>query len=406
MELTFDRADEAASDDRWIGARPSPLAIAALLATGVVGMEIAGVQPVLLGALVAEHRLTAAGLGWATTAEFLTLGVGISLAGAFLKPQRLKLLAALAAVGVLVADLLAIGQSGAAIIINRGLCGFGEGLMVWLSVCMIARSSTPARWSGIFLTLQGIAQLAFTAILPLTLMDRYGANGGFAVLAGTAALALVAAPFIPSSFVDLPGNDQRGVSAVFASPRALGSLVSVFLVAAFSIGLFAYMAPLAEQAHLDPKVLGFAVSGVLATSIVGSTAAAAAAKRISYYPVFLACAVVNVVVLALLAAPHGAVVFIAATGVFGFFWLFFLPFQLPLAIEADPSRRIAVVLPGAQLFGGAAGPFLCSLFVTDTDAHGALLVCGVCFLVAFGLSTVLHMSHRRAARAEAALARG
>ncbi len=404
MDLAFDRPDEAAADDHWIGPAPTRAAIAALLIIGTVGMEIAGIQPVLLGALVQEHRLSSAGLGWATTAEFLSLGVAISLAGAVLKPRRLRTMAALAAVAALFADLLVLKQSGAAIIANRAFAGIAEGLLVWFPVCMIARSSTPARWSGIFLTLQGAAQLAFTFILPLTLMNTYGANAGFAALAGTAVLALCAAPFIPSAFADLPHAHHSATGSVFASPVAIASLVSVFLVAAFSIGLFAYLAPLATQAHLDEKILGFAVSGVLAASIVGSTLAAAAAKRVSYYPVFLVCLIINIVALIVLAQCPNAIAFIAAASVFGFFWLFFMPFQLPLVIEADPTRRVAVVLPGAQLLGGAAGPFFCSFFVTELDARGALVVVGVCFLTAFVISTILHLTHRRAAKALADLA--
>ena len=76
----------------WIGPAPSPGAFAAVLLIGTIGMLICGVQPVLLGALVAEGRLSTAALGWATTAEFLALGFGIFVAGAVLKPRRLRLL--------------------------------------------------------------------------------------------------------------------------------------------------------------------------------------------------------------------------------------------------------------------------------------------------------------------------
>jgi MFS family permease len=103
-------------------------------------------------------------------------------------------------------------------------------------------------------------------------------------------------------------------------------------------------------------------------------------------------------VLVLLAKLPGLWTFTIAAGVFGFFWLFFLPFQLPFVIESDPTRRIAVIVPGAQLLGGAAGPLLCSFFVTDADARGALAVCAVCFAVAFLISVALHIDHLRKAR--------
>jgi hypothetical protein len=382
------------NDGLWIGPAPSIMAITALLLIGTVGMEIAGIQTVLLEALVVEKRLSTAGLGWATTAELLTLGLGIILAGSVLRPIRLRQRAALAALVLVVVDLLVLKQSGLSIVFNRGVAGFAEGLLVWLPGCMIARSASPARWAGIFLTLQAVGQLAFTALMPLTLMQNWGANGGFIGLAVTAAVAILAAPFIPSSFVDLPKPARNEGASIFQSPAALASLVCVLGIAAFSIGLFAYLGPLATQAHLDTRLLGFAVSASLAAQIVGSAIAAVAAKKFTYYPIFALCVLINVAVLWTFFVMPAPVIFIAASAVFGFFWMFFLPFQVPLVIEADPTRRVAVILSGAQLLGCAAGPYLCSFFVTDADSRPALFVCGACFLGSFVLGTVLHLRHR------------
>jgi hypothetical protein len=391
--------DGRSSDDvRWIGPRPAASGIAAVLLIGTVGMMMCGVQPVLLGTLVIEGRLTAAGLGWTTTAEFLTLGIGIMIAGAWFRPTHLRSRAALAALIVAIADTAIVAQHGWEIIVDRAIAGLAEGVLVWLAICMIARSPTPARWAGVFLTMQNISQLVFAAIVPATVMERFGANGGFVVLAMTALLALVLAPVVPASFVELPTAHPTSSGSAGHSLPAIASLVSVFLIAAFSIGLFVYIGPLATQAHLDTKTLGFAVSAVLAASTAGSSIAAIMARRINYFPVFVVCLIVNAAVLAIFAVMPGAWVFIAVSAVFGFFWLFFLPFQVPLVIESDPTRRIAVVMPGAQLLGGATGPLLCSFFVTDNDARGALAVCGVCFVASFVISTTLHVRRRREGR--------
>ena len=181
-------------------------------------------------------------------------------------------------------------------------------------------------------------------------------------------------------------------------------LLCVFLIAAFSIGLFAYLAPLASQAHIDNEGLGLIVSIVLGTSIAGSALAAAMAGRVGYYAAFIVCLVVNAAVLGVLATLPHLLVFALAAGVFGFFWLYFMPFQVPFVIEADPTRRIAVIVPGAQLFGAAAGPFLCSFFVSDVETRGVLWVCGACFAAAFLICTALHLNHRHQLRLARALA--
>lgn len=395
MDLSLERPE--GTEGRWIGERPSAIAIAALLIIGTVGLEITGVQPVLLGALVAEHRLSASALGWATTAEFLTIALTIGLAGAVMKPRGLRLVAALAAVIALGCDLHVSRETGTAIVVNRAVAGCAEGLLVWIPTSMVARSATPALWAGIFLTMQCCGQLLFAVVVPMTLMERFGANGGFAALAGTAILALAAAPFIPRAFADLPSHGEAARKSILPSGRGLAGLAAVFLVAAFAIGFFAYLAPLATQDHLSPKVLGLAVSAVLAAMIVGSAAASITAKHLTYYPVFLVCLLAYAIVLILVAIKPGASIFIAAAALYGFFQVFFMPFQLPLVIEADPTRKSAVILPGVQLCGAASGPFFCSFFVTDTNSSGALIVCAVCLAGAFLITTALHFWGRRAA---------
>ena len=47
-----DRSAEAADDDHWIGPKPSVVQMSAVLLVGTVALIIAGVQPLLLGALV------------------------------------------------------------------------------------------------------------------------------------------------------------------------------------------------------------------------------------------------------------------------------------------------------------------------------------------------------------------
>ena len=397
MHTGFDREPGVDGEVGWIGARPSATAITAMLLIGTMGMMICGVQPVLLGALLAERRLSAAELGWATTAEFLTLGVAILVVGAALKPQGLRLKVALAAIVTIAADVLVAGQAGTAVVVNRGVTGLAEGVLVWCTVAMIARSSAPARWSGIFLTAQGLTQLLFAAAVPVLVTPTLGANGGFYVMAATGLLALLACPFIPNSLADLPKTAPDSGGGMY-TPAALASVVSVFLIAAFSIGLFAYLAPLAAQAKISGQGLGLIVSVVLATSVAGSTLAAVVANRVTYFSTFVVCLIVNAIVLAVLAKLPGLWTFTIAAGVYGFFWLFFLPFQLPFVIESDPTRRIAVIVPGAQLLGGSAGPLLCSFFVTDAEARGSLAVCAACFGVAFVISVALHVNHLRKAR--------
>jgi hypothetical protein len=77
-----------------------------------------------------------------------------------------------------------------------------------------------------------------------------------------------------------------------------------------------------------------------------------------------------------------------------------MPFFVPLTIKADPSRRAAVQIGGAQLLGGAIGPVLASLVVTDKDSHGVLYLAGGMLVVSLAIIFWLNISAKPAAGAE------
>jgi hypothetical protein len=87
-------------------------------------------------------------------------------------------------------------------------------------------------------------------------------------------------------------------------------------------------------------------------------------------------------------------VFIAATAAFGFLWLFAMPFQIPVLIAADPSRRSAELVGGAQLAGASLGPLLAARLVSDGDVDYVLSLGTVTLAVAL-LLTVAAVIGRR-----------
>jgi hypothetical protein len=379
VQEVFDQNAGGADGDHWIGPRPTALQIAAFLIVGSVGLIIAGVQPVVLSALVAENRLTATALGWTTTAEFITIGAGVSLAGMFLKPDHIRLSVFAAAVLTLAADVAVRHQSGLVVLADRAAAGLFEGGLVWATTLMIARSSTPARWAAVFLVTQGVAQLGFAASVPAALMKLYGADGGFYALALSCIVAAAAAFALPNRLQALTAPEE-GPSGSRIPPPALVSLVGVATVYAFFLGLFAYLTQLGAQARLTEEQSGYAVALAVGVSILGSGAAAVVAKRLSYLSAFLVCLPANVVALLVFGQMPHLSVFLVASGLFGFFWGFLMPFQMPFVIESDPSRRASLLVPGIQSVGAAAGPLLCSFFVTNTETRGALYVCAACLL--------------------------
>jgi MFS family permease len=380
----------------WIGSKPTSTAFSAVMFVGVTGIMIAGLQPLLLGALEHEERINANQLGQAATAELLTMGFALFGAGAVLKTQRLKLIAAIAALVLAVVDVATPFSHGDTVTLMRAAAGLPSGLLMWVTFAMVARSPHPERWSGFYLTVQTLAQFVMASFLSAFVVGSWGANGGFIALAVLCVITAGVALLIPDQLAALPKTESGG-----SLPGARGwlALVASFLVSAFTIGVFVYTEPLSKQAGHDPGVTGAAVSFSLACQVAGGAAATWLSTRWSWMWTILGSAVVGLAILAGFATLPPAASFIALSGAFGFIWLFILPFLVPMTIQADPTRRAAVLGGGASVLGGSFGPFIASLLVSDADVRGALAFGAVCVVVSAAIAFGLHQTRTKAIRA-------
>jgi hypothetical protein len=283
----------------------------------------------------------------------------------------------------------------------RALAGIPSGIMIWITIAMITRSPTPERWSGIYLTLQTLAQFAVAAALTVWVAPFYGANGGFFSLAVLCAVAAVAALVLPNHFAPLVANSNASSSLpegeIGRSPgEGLLALTATFLYLAFIVGVWVYAEPLSRQAGHGPSVAGVAVSVSLAFQVLGGATATLLAGKLRWFPTILICSVLNVGCLLSFAALPGESLFIATSAAFGFLWLFVLPFLVPMVIAADHTRRAAVLVGGAELLGASLGPLLASFVVTDRDARGAIVFGAAALVFALLIALVLHRRESRA----------
>lgn len=370
----------------WIGPRPSNLQIFAVMFVGVAGIMIAGVGPDLLGNLERNGRLTANQLGQAFAAELLTLGLAAFIAGAVLKPERLKLIAVVMAVALTALNAVTPYFGGDMIIVIRAVAGVPSGVLMWLTIALIARTPTPARWSGVYLTVQTLAQLLMSAVLG-PLMKSYGADAGWLALAAFCAVTAAFALLSPNRFAPLPRAEGHS-----GLPNTLGwiALLSAFLYSGFTICVFTYQGSLSAQAGHPPDVISGSYSVSLACQVAGGAAATLLAGRVNWlWAVIIAATATGGVLYGFYLLPTPEM-FLVLAGTFGFLWLFVLPFLVPMVIEADPTRRAAVLIGGAQVLGASFGPFVASLLVTTTDSRAAIIFGGACMVVAVVIAIGLH----------------
>jgi MFS transporter, DHA1 family, inner membrane transport protein len=352
--------------------------VVAVMAVGVIGVLIAGLQPQLLGALVAEKRITTDTLGLLATVELLAMGIAAGAAGFVLNAVPLRFIACVALVVTVLADAVSPFTGLAELFAARTVAGLAQGVLIWVTIGLIVRSLRPERLSGIFLAAQTLAQLAVATALGILVIPAFGSAGGFLTLALISLAGVAALPWLPAVYPAIAHSD---VAVPPIPSRGWLALLGVALYLAFIVAVWVYIEPLGLQRGVDPSAVRLIAPVSLAMQVAGAAAAAWLAGHLPARPVVVLAVLLNLVLLGIMGVSESSTVFVLASAAFGFLWLFVLPFQIPIVINADPSRRAAMLIGGAQLTGSSLGPFIVALLVRETDVRPVLWFGAVCALV-------------------------
>ncbi|MDR3438754.1 hypothetical protein [Telmatospirillum sp.] len=359
------------------GSSPTPTSnqIGLALFMGSTALLMLGLQPILLGELVDKHVITMEGVGIVAMGEIVALGVGVALGDAVLPLARYRLIAAMAALAVGTLDAATLQVTGdAAFSALRGAAGLAEGVLVWIATSLIVRTDKPDRLAAIFMVVQTISQTGMALALATCVVPQGGWRGGFLVLAAATSVCALLALGLPPGLRPLtPPTTEKTFSW---STTTLLPLATAFLQMAAIGSLWAYLEPLGVRVGFGPEGAQAMVSEVLCLQVAGGMSAIWLVRRFDIAPTLGTGALVLAAVAGgIWLLPAGATLkFSLFCAVFGFSWLFLMPFHFGLALRVDAKGRIAMLVPAAQLLGSAFGPLTASLVVSGDDATPVPLI--------------------------------
>ena len=348
--------------------------VAAALAVGTIGVLMVGIQPILLGELVDAKQVSLEGVGIVAMAEIVTLGLGVVIGDALLPWSRLRLItivAALLAAGLDLLTLLAAGDGPMTAV--RAATGLAEGVLIWGATGVIVRTATPSRVAGIFFVVQTLAQAALGALLANAVIPHSGWQGGFVTLGVVTLLPCLLAFMQPARLAPLAPPSLSGFRW---SAATLLPLAVMFLQLATLGSFWAYLEPLGKAAGFDARGAQTLIAAVLAMQVMGGSVGSFAVRRLAVVPTLVACSIVLAATTTTIhQLPGGSTLnFALGCALFGFVWLFMLPFHIGLAFRADASGRLAGLVPAAQLLGSAFGPLTASFIVEGENAAAVPLL--------------------------------
>ena len=348
---------------------------------------ILGVQPLVLGALTEDHRLSIAGLGGLATLENLALAIFSALGSRIMGGPRIRVKATLVCLALAVANIsIYLADSSAQLFALRGIAGALEGLMLGAAIVILTSTPHPDRVNALFLAIQTIPQMVAAYFLPVAIIPRWGSSAGFGLLCLVALLSVAGAWALRSPAVS---RRDPGKAAAPHSWRALLGLAAVISQNAGIGGAWNYFEQVGAQHQFGPNAIGFALSASLAAQITGAFFVAWIGWRAPYRIVLpVGIALQALMVLGLTQLTSTAMYSLIASG-FGLLWLGLQPYQIRQMIDLDPTRRSALLVIPLALTGLSLGPLAVSFAVEGNDVGGCFRVAAAFLAASAVLFTVV-----------------
>jgi DHA1 family inner membrane transport protein len=360
---------------------------------GTVSFMITGIQPVLLGGLAEEGRLSDATLGRVAWVEVMALALAAAVGPRLLRFGSARRTIAAACLALALANAVVyISHDTSALILSRIIAGLMEGLLLATTNIAITRGRHPERLSATFLMVSAIPQVAASYLLPAAVMPRFGADSGFGILCALAVVGIAVAFLLGNEIQDAP---PRKPAAQVWTPAVLIGLCAVILQNAANGAGWEYQARIGENLRFPGQVVGTAVAADLIFQIVGTFAVAWIAWRLPFRAVLLGSCFVQAGILIIMGMVRAPYAYVAICALFGMMWLGVNPFQVSLLIDLDKTRQVALLLASLQLMGFSTGPLICSFFVSPGNVAGAFWCAAGMVMVAFALYVVAIVVSKR-----------
>jgi predicted MFS family arabinose efflux permease len=343
--------------------------VAAGLFLGTVAFMVTGIQPVLLGALAEEGRLSEATIGRLAWVEVLALALASGVGPRLLRFGSARRTIAAACLSLALANAVVYISHGTQVLfVSRLIAGLMEGLLLATTNIAITRGVHPERLNALFLMVSAIPQVAASYLLPAMVMPRLGADSGFGLLCLMAAAGIGVAFLLGNEIQDAP---PREAAKRVWTPAVLIGLSGVILQNAGNGAGWEYQARVGENLHFSGQVVGTAIAADLVFQIIGTFAVAWFAWRLPFRVVLLLSCLMQATILISMGRVHTPYAYISMCALFGMMWLGANPFQVSLLVDLDKTRQAALLLASLQLVGFGTGPLICSFFVRPGNVEAA-----------------------------------
>lgn len=341
-----------------------------IILIGVMGNSVIYLIPLLVGGMVSDRGFSEQQAGFMASSDLGGYAVATFVTALILDRFSWRRMAVSAVAVMIVANVATtfIYRPDSFALI-RFASGLGSGVLAAIASISVGQTDNPERNYGLLI---GAALLFGTAGLwglP-ALLDRFGLNSAYWLLAVLAALVLLLAVRTPN------GRATRGQAKVVAARRiwllAGVVLLSILVFWAEQNDVYAYIERIGNAAGIKPEFIGFSIGVANLMGFVGASLVAWLGTRMGRVVPLVVATLLQLACLAVLMGRLSPMTYLVGLGVLALAWNVANPFQLGVLAGIDPSGRalaLAATVTGAGL---ALGPAMAAIAI-GVGGYGAVL---------------------------------
>lgn len=331
------------------------LEVVALCVGNALGFAGSGSVPLWVAQMIKAGTLSTYQVGWLASGELLLLALSVLAVSARGKQASPRKIAAIASVGAVLANALAMLPFVATVLAGRLLSGIAMGAILASVTRVAARRPDAQRVLALMQAAMVVVVSVVFFVSPM-LVEKLGTAGIFAILAGTAVVGLAAAlAGLPTSLgTDAPASLGGGSSR-------LGPIAGCLALAAAFVGqnvVWTYIVTIGNGLGLEARTLANVLAIVPPLALLGPLSAHALGERLGLVkPLILGLVLLGIDSFFVVGAAS-PIHFALFAAVLNVSMLFFLPYAMALLGRLDATGRFAGAAPAFMMIGGAISPAL------------------------------------------------
>jgi predicted MFS family arabinose efflux permease len=283
----------------------------------------------------------------------------------------------------------------------QGIVGFCGGSLYSLSLTVLSDGRRPDRYFAYAIGAQTIYQI-FGLMAGPFLIHHGGVNAMLLLFVGLGVLGLLLVGFLP-----VHGRVHRAAAAdagLLSRPVAF-ALAGCFLFYINVGAYWTYVERIGVTAGIDLTAISNGLALATAASMAGVFLASWLGVRRGFFVPIAVSAVGVVLAMALLTGDLRVPAYVLSAVLYGIAWNMSMTYQYGVVNVVDSSRRGVALSPAFHNAGGAAGPAIAALVVTESDHSGVLWLVSLSVLVSLWCFLIALRLHARSVNDDKAVVR-